>query len=101
MPELLQRLPQNIITIFRGRNLWYHLLAIVLTVLIVESGTDWAYYRYSRSEVIAHAALPAIVLGTFLPVIGILALIISGAVSRNRRIVSPAGHSDKPRCWAI
>ena len=88
MPELFQRLPQNVITIFRGRNLWYHLLAIVLTVLIVESDTDWTYYRWTRSEVIAHIALPAVVLGTFLPLIGILALIIFGAVGRNRRIVS-------------
>src|SRR5579863_3240394 len=88
MPELFQRLPQNVITIFRGRNLWYHLLAIVLTVLIVESGTDWAYYRWTRSDVIAQAALPAIMLGTLFPVFGILGLIIFGAISRNRRIVS-------------
>jgi membrane-associated phospholipid phosphatase len=88
MPELFQRLPQNVITIFRGRNLWYHLLAIVLTILIVESDTDWTYYRWTRSEVIAQAALPAIMLGTLFPVFGILGLVISGTVSRNRRIVS-------------
>jgi membrane-associated phospholipid phosphatase len=88
MPELLQRLPQNVITIFRGRNLWYHLLAIILTVLIIESGTDWTYYRWTRSEAIAQAALPAILLGTLFPVFGILGLIIFGTVSRNRQLVS-------------
>lgn len=88
MPELFQRLPQNVITIFRSRNLWYHLLAIVLTVLIVESDTDWTYYRWTRSEVIAQAALPAILLGTLFPVFGILGLIIFGVVSRNRHIIT-------------
>jgi hypothetical protein len=30
MPELLYRLPRNIITIFSGRNLLWHALAVVL-----------------------------------------------------------------------
>ena len=44
MPELFHRLPRNVITIFSGRNLWWHALAIGLTAGIVTSGLDWSYY---------------------------------------------------------
>jgi hypothetical protein len=48
MPELLHRLPRNVITIFSGRNLLYHALAIVLTIVIVMSGFDWDYHPASQ-----------------------------------------------------
>jgi membrane-associated phospholipid phosphatase len=90
MPELLHRLPRNVITIFRGRNLWYHLLAIVLTVLIVMSGSDWAYYRSTRAEIFAHLARPAIMLGMFVPVLGTLAILTFGLIRKNQRLITTA-----------
>jgi hypothetical protein len=45
MPELFHNFPRNVLAIFRGRNLLAHAAAIFLTILIVESGLDWAYYR--------------------------------------------------------
>lgn len=90
MPQLFHKLPQNLITIFSGRNLLYHLLAIVLTILIVESGSDWAYYAATRSEVLTNLALPAILLGTLIPVVGTLAVLICGAIDKNPRLISLA-----------
>ncbi len=90
MPELLHKLPKNVITIFSGRNLLYHCLAIVLTILIVQSGLDWAYYRWTRAEWLAELALPAILLGSLLPILGTSAILTFGVISRNPRIITAA-----------
>jgi membrane-associated phospholipid phosphatase len=90
MPALLRHLPRNVITIFSGRNLLWHALAIVLTILIVTSGFDWLYYRSTRYEVFYLFARPAILLGTFLPVLAILIILIAGEIFKNRRIVTTA-----------
>lgn len=90
MPELLHRLPRNVITIFSGRNILYHALAIVLTILIVMSGFDWDYYRLTRGDTFAHLAFPAIMLGTLLPILGTLAILSFGAIYKNQRIITTA-----------
>src|ERR1035438_10259656 len=90
MPDLLHKLPKNVITIFSGRNLLYHLLAIVLTILIVQSGLDWAYYCWTRAELFAQLALPAIMLGSVLPIFGTLALLVVGVISKNQNIITTA-----------
>ena len=90
MPALFHRIPKNVIAIFSGRNFFYHVLAIVLTILIVVSGSDWAYYRSTRGEMFARLAFPAIMIGTILPVLGTLALIIIGTVRRNLRLITTA-----------
>jgi membrane-associated phospholipid phosphatase len=88
MPELFHRLPQNILTIFRGRNLWWHALAIVLTITIVMSGGDWAYYQATRGDIFPRLARPALRIGTLLPVLGTLLLLIAGFAGRNRRLMT-------------
>jgi membrane-associated phospholipid phosphatase len=90
MPELLHRLPRNVITIFSGRNLCWHALAIVLTAVIVMSGGDWAYYLSTRDELFLRFARPAILLGTILPVLGTLAVLMVGEIGRNRRLITTA-----------
>jgi hypothetical protein len=90
MPELLHRLPRNVITIFSGRNLLWHALAIVLTIVIVKSGGDWSYYRWTRADAFLRVARPAIMLGTFLPVLATLCILITGEISKNCRIITTA-----------
>jgi hypothetical protein len=90
MPELFHKLPRNIITIFSGRNLLYHALAIVLTVIIVMSGFDWSYYVSTRRDAFIRFARLAIRLGTFLPLLSILILLIVGEIIKNRRIITTA-----------
>jgi hypothetical protein len=90
MPELLHRLPRNVITIFSGRNLLWHALAIILTVVIVMSGFDWSYYLATREDAFLRLARPAIMLGTMLPVLAILVILIIGEVGKNRRIITTA-----------
>jgi membrane-associated phospholipid phosphatase len=90
VPELFYRLPRNVITIFSGRNLLWHATAIVLTIVIVTSGMDWAYYCWTREEIFLWLARPAIRVGTFLPVLGSLAILITGEVAKNRRLITTA-----------
>ena len=90
MPELFHRLPRNVIAIFSGRNLIWHALAIVLTILIVMSGFDCSYYLSTRGDSIRALARPAIMLGSAAPIFGTLLLLIIGEVARNRRIITTA-----------
>lgn len=90
MPELFHRLPRNVITIFSGRNLLWHALAIVLTIVIVRSGFDWSYYLSTRGDVFRLFARPAIMLGTLMPILLTLIILIVGEVGKNRRIITTA-----------
>lgn len=90
MPELLHKLPKNVLTIFSGRNFLYQLLAILLTVMIVKTGFDWAYFRSTRSEIFAQLAFPAIMLGSLIPIFGTLVILSFGAICKNQRIISTA-----------
>ena len=90
MPELFHRLPRNVITIFSGRNFWCHTLAIVLTILIVTSGFDWAYYLVTRNEIFAQFAFPAIMLGSLVPMFGTLAILTIGGIRKNQRSITTA-----------
>jgi membrane-associated phospholipid phosphatase len=90
MPGLFYRLPRNVITIFSGRNLGWHALAIVLTLAIVMSGSDWHYYLSTRGNVILQLARPAILLGGLVPIWGTLFFLLVGAVGKNQRIMTTA-----------
>jgi membrane-associated phospholipid phosphatase len=90
VPEVFYRLPRNVIGIFSGRNLLWHAAAILLTIVIVTSGGDWAYYRCTRAEVLSSLALPALRLGMVMPVLGNLAILLAGVAARNRRLITTA-----------
>ena len=84
MSGLFYRLPRNIFAIFSGRNLVWHVLAIVLTIVIVESGFDWTWYRWTRGEAFVRLAGPAIILGGLVPILGIPSILLAGWVARHR-----------------
>jgi membrane-associated phospholipid phosphatase len=90
MPELFHRFLRNIIVVFSGRNLLWHAAVIVLTMVIVMSGGDWAYYRCTRAEAFFLFALPALRLGMLMPVLGSLMVLIIGEAWKNRRLITTA-----------
>jgi membrane-associated phospholipid phosphatase len=90
VPELFHRLPRNVVAIFSGRNLLWHGCAISLTIAIVASGGDWAYYRWTRAEVFLALSLPALRLGMFVPVLGPLVVLLAGEITKNRRLITTA-----------
>ena len=90
MPELLHWLPRNVLAIFSGRNLLWHALAIGLTVGIVMSGLDWSYYLATRGNEFQSLVRPAILLGTIIPVLGTLGILLVGEAGKNRRLITTA-----------
>jgi len=68
VPELFYRLPRSAIAIFSSRNLLWQASAVALTIVIVTSGGDWAYYRWTRADVFFALARPALRLGMLMPV---------------------------------
>jgi membrane-associated phospholipid phosphatase len=73
-------LPRNIIGCFKGRLILWHVLAILLTVILVTSSFDWFYFRSTR-EVVAHRWwFPALPIGMFLPMLLPLTLIVCGFI---------------------
>ena len=59
-------------------------------MIIVISGFDWSYYISTRGDVFIEFARLAIRLGTVLPLLSILILLIVGEISKNRRIITTA-----------
>jgi len=90
VPGLFHRLPRNVIAIFSGRNLLWHASAIILTIVIVMSGGDWAYYRATRAEAFFLFARPALRLGMVTPVLVGLIILIAGEATRSRRLITTA-----------
>ena len=89
-PKLFYQLPRNVVAIFSGRNLLWHAAAIALTIVIVTSGGDWAYYRWTRAEAFFALALPALRLGMFMPILGPLVILFAGGATKNRRLIATA-----------
>lgn len=82
MTGFLYKLPQNLIRCFKGYNLLWHALAIILTYFIVTSGFDWYYFVSTRLPVLRRFLFPAVGLGMMLPVLIPLILLVVGSIRR-------------------
>ena len=83
--KFLATLPRNLICCFKGWKLAWHLVAILLTVILVLSGLDWRYFLATRSPELRAWMWPAIVIGMFLPIYLPLALLLAGYITQNAR----------------
>lgn len=88
VPALFYHFPRTLLKIFSGRNLWGHLLAIALTFLLVTTGFDWWYFRHLDGSGLAIFLFSAVKLGTLLPVLAPLLLLIWGYVWKRLRIIN-------------
>ena len=90
MRGFLYQLPKNIIRCFKGNNLLWHFLAIVLTYIIVTSDFDWHYFISSQKSVLHTLFFPAISLGMILPIVVPLILLATGIVRQDFKIKQTA-----------
>jgi len=74
---------KNILDCFRGRNLLWHFLAIALTYLFVVSNFDWFYFGATHSSLLRTLLFPAVLLGAFIPLFGILIFFAWSAIKKN------------------
>jgi membrane-associated phospholipid phosphatase len=80
----------NVKKIFSGRNLLWHFLAIALTYLLVISGFDWFFFSATRSPLLRTIFFPAVEIGAFLPLFGILLFYLFSAFKKNARLIGTA-----------
>jgi membrane-associated phospholipid phosphatase len=83
MRQFLVTLPRNLIGCFQGRRILWHLLAIVLTFILVTSGFDWRYYLDTRGPALRSWMFPAVRLGSEVPVALPLLLLAAGLLIEN------------------
>ena len=86
MKQFFVTLPRNFIGCFKGWRLIWHLVAILLTVVLVLSGFDWNYYLVTHNPALRHWMWPAVVIGMFLPIYLPLLLLVVGFIAQNARI---------------
>lgn len=88
MKQFLTTLPRNLIGCFKGRMIVWHLLAILLTVILVMSGLDWRYYLATHNPELRSWMFPAVVIGGLLPFALPLMLFAAGITARSARTIS-------------
>jgi hypothetical protein len=85
MKQFLVTVPRNLIGCFTGWRIVWHLVAILLTVILVLSGFDWQYYLATRSPALRAWMWPAVGIGGLLPLVLPLYLIAAGFIIQNAR----------------
>ncbi len=90
MSTFFYNLLKNILKCFKGYNILWHLLAIILTYIIVTSGFDWVYLKSSRSTLLRSILFPAVRLGSRVPIFVPFILYAAGKARDNSRIIRTA-----------
>ncbi|HUA37639.1 MAG TPA: phosphatase PAP2 family protein [Candidatus Sulfopaludibacter sp.] len=85
MKQFLATLPRNLIGCFTGWKPVWHLVAILLTFILVRSGFDWRYFLATRGPELRSWMFPAVIIGGLLPFYLPLALLAAGYITRNAR----------------
>lgn len=91
--QFLSTLPRNFIGCFRGRMIIWHVVAILLTIILVNSGFDWFYFRSTRSHTLWSLLFPGVIIGQFIPLLLPLTLLLIGGSSGNGTAIRTA--------WAV
>jgi hypothetical protein len=86
MKQFCLTLPRNLLGCFQGRFIFWHLIAIALTVVCVLSGFDWSYFCAMRGLVALYWWEPALWAGMFLPVLVPLMLVVCGHISSDKQM---------------
>ena len=86
MKQFFSSLPSNIIGCFKGQMVVWHIVAIILTLILVTSGFDWLCFTATRSPILRSWLFPAVPIGGLVPILLPLILLAVGGVSRSPRI---------------
>ena len=87
MKQFFVTVPRNLIGCFKGRMIIWHIIAILLTFILVMSGFDWRYYLATRDSMFRSWMWPAVHIGGLLPLTLPLALFAVGIIARNARTI--------------
>jgi membrane-associated phospholipid phosphatase len=87
MKQFVSTFLRNIIGCFKGRLILWHLLAILLTVILVTSNFDWLYFTSTRNPEIRSLAFPAVHIGGELPLMLPVVLLVIGFCGRDLKVI--------------
>lgn len=90
MFKFFRDLWENLLACFRGSNIFWHLLVILITYVFVVTGFDWFYFESTRNANLILFLFPAAILGFIVPVFLPLVLIIVGGLKKSRKIFNAA-----------
>ncbi len=84
--DIFRSAPRNLLSLYWGRNIGWHILAVALTALIVLSGIDWWFFEATRSPLWQPLVITAGITGFFFPfLVGVL-LYIVGRYRKDERL---------------
>ncbi len=83
--NLFYQLPQNIASLYKGKNILWQILAIVITYVAVITGFDWRYFLFFRGTLIFTILFPAVGVGFLVPVFLPLVALIVGTLQKNAK----------------
>lgn len=78
---------KNLLGVYTGINLFWHVLAAVLTAILVLSGADWLFFESTRFEFLKPVILIAGIGGFFTPVVIPVGMYAYGEWRRNRHLI--------------
>ena len=87
MKQFLATLPGNVIGCFKGWWIVWHVIAILLTFILVASGFDWRWFLATRNPALRLWMWPAVAIGGLLPIALPLILFAFGSARKSARIV--------------
>lgn len=88
MKTLFYHFFRNLVRCFSGRNIFWHLLAIVFTAIIVLTGFDWRWFMLTRNISWLIVLWPAVFLGGILPIFVPLVLLVTGKIINSLKIIN-------------
>ncbi len=74
---------KGIAVTFKGRNIFWHLFAIVSTYVLVMSGFDWWFFSVTRGETAMVLGMSAGMLGFFVPILVPLCMYVIGLMRKD------------------
>jgi membrane-associated phospholipid phosphatase len=87
MKQFVATFASNVINCFKGRMLIWHVIAILLTLVLVQSGFDWWYFKITHTPEIRRLMFPAVRVGFYLPIWSPIILFLVGFTVSNGKIV--------------
>jgi membrane-associated phospholipid phosphatase len=87
MKRFLVTLPRNLIGCFKDWKLVGHIVAILLTVILVMLDLDWRYFLATRNPELRSWMWPAVIIGGLLPLALPLILFALGIIARSAKTI--------------
>ena len=87
MKQFLTTVPRNLMGCFQGWRIVWHVIAILLTFILVMSGFDWHWFLVTRNPALRSWMWPAVGIGALLPLALPLILFVVGFIIQNSRTI--------------